>query len=588
MKRSLLFIVAGFSVVNASSQTSANLDANNINAQINSYGNLFTVSGSGSAGFEAPKNSGVNSIYASHFWIGGKDMLDSIYVAAASFYSSTSDFQPGPIMDSLSYPLRYSHWNNVWKVDQTMIDYHIANYSSASYVMPTAIAYWPAHGDISYGEPGNVAPFVDVNSNGIYEPLNGDFPEIKGRQAIFQVFNDDKVHENSDGPKMKIEVHCMAYVFDCLDDSALQNTVFVNYKIINRGTKSFSNTAFGFFSDIDLGNYADDYMGCDVSRGMYYGYNGDAVDQTASGVNGYGTNLPMQGVLFLGGGYVDSDGSDNPIVNDYASMISSNGIVYEGQWKNYNDGIVDNERSCLSRFIAYSGSVSSLMSDPTNDELYYSYMTAVWPNGDTLCYSTIFSSASDTSCYYVFPGNSDPAYIGTLGVPVSPWSEISASSTPGDRRGIGSTGFFTMEPGELNEFDIALIFAKNYLVDSVPLAAKSILETRADSIRSYFNLSYSPCGYFIYNALEESKTINEISFNTYPNPVSNQLTLMLDAFENNSMYTVYDVLGNIISSNKISSKTTLIDLTSVSNGVYFIEVKNTITHSAKKLVVNHR
>ena len=31
---------------------------------------------------------------------------------------------------------------------------------------------------------------------------------------------------------------------------------------------------FGAFTDIDLGNAFDDYIGCNVQGGFYYGYNG--------------------------------------------------------------------------------------------------------------------------------------------------------------------------------------------------------------------------------------------------------------------------------------------------------------------------
>ena len=40
------------------------------------------------------------------------------------------------------------------------------------------------------------------------------------------------------------------------------------------------------------GNYQDDYVGCDVSRGLGYAYNGDALDETNGGAQGYGENPP--------------------------------------------------------------------------------------------------------------------------------------------------------------------------------------------------------------------------------------------------------------------------------------------------------
>ena len=50
---------------------------------------------------------------------------------------------------------------------------------------------------------------------------------------------------------------------------------FYNYELINRGTQTLFNTYFGFFTDGALGDPYDDYVGCDVTRGLGYYYNGD-------------------------------------------------------------------------------------------------------------------------------------------------------------------------------------------------------------------------------------------------------------------------------------------------------------------------
>ena len=37
----------------------------------------------------------------------------------------------------------------------------------------------------------DLAPFVDVDNDGNYNPLNGDYPKIKGNQSIWWVMNDN-------------------------------------------------------------------------------------------------------------------------------------------------------------------------------------------------------------------------------------------------------------------------------------------------------------------------------------------------------------------------------------------------------------
>ena len=61
---------------------------------------------------------------------------------------------------------------------------------------------------------------------------------------------------------------------------------FYIYELINRGTQTFMKLIFP--NDRDIGNYSDDYVGCDVSRGLGYTYNGDLIDQSDGGTNGYG------------------------------------------------------------------------------------------------------------------------------------------------------------------------------------------------------------------------------------------------------------------------------------------------------------
>ncbi len=43
---------------------------------------------------------------------------------------------------------------------------------------------------------------------------------------------------------------------------------FYNYVLINQGTQTLTNTYFGSWVDADLGCYNDDYVGCDVQRGL--------------------------------------------------------------------------------------------------------------------------------------------------------------------------------------------------------------------------------------------------------------------------------------------------------------------------------
>ncbi|MCX6609772.1 MAG: hypothetical protein NTW74_02850, partial [Acidobacteria bacterium] len=76
----------------------------------------------------------------------------------------------------------------------------------------------------------------------------------------------------------------------------INKMTFYNYELINRGTQTLEKTYFAQYVDADLGNAADDYVGCDVSRGLGYYYNGDNLDSDNSGYKGYGSSIPAVGV----------------------------------------------------------------------------------------------------------------------------------------------------------------------------------------------------------------------------------------------------------------------------------------------------
>ena len=85
--------------------------------------------------------------------------------------------------------------------------------------------------------------------------------------------------------------------WDLPGDSAFKNTIFVNYKVFNRSQRAYYNTYLGVFTDIDLGLMTDDFIGCDVYRGSYYGYNGKAIDGNGQSY-AYGEHPPAQTVTF--------------------------------------------------------------------------------------------------------------------------------------------------------------------------------------------------------------------------------------------------------------------------------------------------
>jgi hypothetical protein len=331
-------------LANAQSTAYDELSINNIKAGVNSQGAMFWDFMNGK--FEVPKGSGAVTIYANTLWIGGIDASANLRIAAQTYRQTGNDFWPGPLDSSGSTDsTTMAGYNKLWKLKQcditaytSWINGGMPGPSPVDSITLNTIVTWPAFGP----DGGPLAPFADMNTNGTYDPSAGDYPLIKGDQAIFFVFNDKgDVHTESGGLALGLEIQCMAYAYSCPDDSSLYNTIFTNYKVINKSSSRIDSTYIGNWTDFDIGAPLDDFIGCDVSRSAYYGYNGDSADDSPpAGQVAYGLDPPAQAVVFLAGPYSDPNGLDD------LPASAANGM-------NYGDSIIDNERLGLGHFMSY-------------------------------------------------------------------------------------------------------------------------------------------------------------------------------------------------------------------------------------------
>jgi hypothetical protein len=274
------------------------LDINNIKATIPATPTTFFDRIVGGPGFVVPQQTGGNTILYALPWLMGN--ADGISHSAAP---GTSPPVPhslpwaGPsaqVMDDAFY----RRYHQVWKLDKGMIASHIAHWADPGYQVPTVIATWPGNGDVTNDEPAKLAPFADLNDNGIYEPGQGEYPLIRGDQAVYSVQHAVQDYDNLH-PPMDLDLHLMYYSYADSSDVDTWNTVFENVQVINRGTGTYSGVRFGMYMDFDIGGAFDDAGGCDSLLNLFYAYNGDDNDEPANGYPGYGSQPPAQGALYL-------------------------------------------------------------------------------------------------------------------------------------------------------------------------------------------------------------------------------------------------------------------------------------------------
>lgn len=292
-----LSIIASIWSLSAFAQyASTSLDENNSAAEITDIGYLFSHLGTSTAGYEIPAGSGKNSLFSASMWFGGQD-INGQYKLAAQQYFPARDFQPGVLSIGAAIPAPTAMSQTIWTVSKDEILNHILNYQNSGYVIPNDILEWPAHGDVSNSQAYNLAPFVDVDNDDIYNPQNGDYPCIKGDKAVYTIINDKYFPHSSQGDLIGLEIHYMLYQFSSVTE--LNDVTFIDAKVINRSTNTLFDYSTSFFADGDLGGATDDFAGCDSTRNLMFTYNGDSYDESSNGNLGYDSLPPAIGVVCL-------------------------------------------------------------------------------------------------------------------------------------------------------------------------------------------------------------------------------------------------------------------------------------------------
>jgi hypothetical protein len=399
--------------------------------------------------------------------------------------------------------------------------------------------------------------------------MQGDYPMIKGDQELFFIFNDlRQSHTETDGRKLGIEIHGMAYAFDSPEDSVLWNSVFLHYDIINRSDTAYHDVLLGAYTDISVGMDWDDYVGCDVKSGMYFGYNSDDYDEdgTPQGdyVNGYHDHPPAMGVQILGGPTMDTDGIDNP----------SGGCDYSINGLNFGDSIPDNERLGMTRFVAINNS-AGVLGDPFYALQYYNYLKGIWKDNNPILYGGtghISGGAVGPECLFMYPGDSDSCNWGTNGIPPNGgfnqndyyWDETTVGNWPSDRRGLGCSGPFTFLPGQVQQLDLAFVFARDF--NGTALNSVELLRERCKLLKEKYQTDPD-----FFSSIHQIQT-TDLPVIIFPNPSKDKISVTGLPAKTIINYEVYDITGSEkISGSLDSDETPTLSVQDLQNGIYIIK-----------------
>mgnify|MGYP006272809363 CR=1 FL=1 len=457
------------------STSAIDLDINNIRARIMGGGDMWW-DGQNEPIYEFPKidpASGVtpiSCIFAGALWFSGIDDAGNLKVAAQTYRNQGHDFWPGPLLTS--GPNRgevnagtCAAYDRFFEVFGSEIDEFRAAFEANGGVslpsanIPANVLNWPGRGNpylpsnLSYDE-GPLAPFFDFNGDGIYDPTQGDYPVIgAGKdttkvfdqyadQMIFWVINDKgNVHGRTFGQAIGVQVNCIAFAFQAA--SALNNMTFYSYNIVKRTPGSLSETFMGQFVDPDLGEFTDDYIGCDTMREIGFVYNANANDGE------YGNPPPVVAIDYF-------EGPTNEL----------------------------GEELGLSSFIYFNNAISGPQTDPDNAPQFRNYQTSLWKDGLPIEYGGDGRLEGTFPTNYVYPSN--PV------LPAGPnvWSECSEGIAPDDRRFLQNSGPFTLFPDEFKRITIGVMSEFPATYSGCQEDIESIIGPADDLAQSLFDTNF--------------------------------------------------------------------------------------------------
>lgn len=469
--------------------------------------------GPGYGGYSIKPNFPERLIYGAGIWVAGTDEDGEEHVSVIMQDYYDHNFVAGPVANDYSLQSWSSNFNAVYGPYQ--IWHHNTFWQDSNYVPSAEIMAWPAHGDTSNGESWMLAPFVDYNNDGVYNPYDGDYPDVPFDQNHYIVYNDDNNPPDPlGGKRLKVEVETMISTTN-KSDIPTPGLFLLNVTIRNKSEHTYDDFYVGFNADFDIEFEFDDYVGCDTLLDMIYGFSKNDRDTDP---NTYMKSTPSVGFVFLNqelGGFMALDHGNNPWSNPQTTSEAYNLLRSQ-----FRDSVP----------LTYGG------------------------NG----------YGGNVPVKFAFPGSPD--------IP-NQWNPYDAGDSLVDRIALASFGPFRIEPEDEICLDIGVLYA----FGSDDLPSYQVLKNKMHAVKGWYDNQDYKCNSGTAVSLEAIEA-PELHIKLYPNPASSTLNYQIKTLTSEVLkLRVFDAYGSFTGIETGAQNVPFegeMDISSLSAGVYLMVIES--------------
>jgi Secretion system C-terminal sorting domain len=505
-------------------------------------------------------NNSPNPIFFAGLMLGAKDSANKVCASSAWFIQP--DFWASPLNASTGQTTSQNcrAWDKIWMVTGSEIRQHRRDWQDNNRIdnpIPSILGF-PARRNPYFLQqngfelpdtPAGYAAFFDLNGDGIYDPMAGDFPMIERSnpdiipaQITWCVFNDNGNGRSValGGQPLKMEVQLTTWALECTDTSHfLNNTVFASYKILSRNPSRLDSLAVGLWADFDLDCQDNDMFGCDTLNHCFYAYNGrrtgDTVNCRTPSTMLHGSNPPAVAITFL----------NHP--------LSNSGVNIQGTLCHPFSGVLK-PRSAVG---------------------FFNNLHGKWQDGTPFRYGNMGLGTNGKIAKHLYP--SDPT--DTTG-----WSMAQLRPNPvcnEEMLSWGSTVLGAFRSHQIQRLDIAFSVHRGRNLDAwqnvTLLRNTEIPELR----RAYTGLFERIC-----TPLSVANISDKNELLVQPNPAQNILQVETTNGKPLTIIELYGISGKLmVSKNKLNTHQTMLEVGHLPRGFYILRVNTEGGVFVKKIIL---